>query len=156
VVLTVGSIHGGDAFNVLANRVTLTGTVRTLNEKVHKAMRKLIEKKVAALCGAHGVTYGFTYEVLGYPLHNSDSILELCRVAGERVAGKGGITFIEKPSMGGEDFAEYLRSVPGCFVFIGAGCVPSYPWHNERFDIDESALPRGAEFLAEAVRTYLA
>jgi amidohydrolase len=154
-VITVGTIHGGEAFNILANKVTMTGTARSLNEGLHKLLPKMIENKVSSVSKAFGLKYDFKYEVLGYPLINSDDILELSIASAKKVSGEKNVAMLERPSMGGEDFAEYLQSVPGCFVFLGACGEKVYPWHNERFDIDESVLPAGSRLLAQIVKDYL-
>jgi amidohydrolase len=57
--------------------------------------------------------------------------------------------------MGGEDFSEYLKFVPGCFVYVGTGVKKVYPWHHEKFDIDEKALFKGARFLSETAIRFL-
>jgi len=154
-VVTVGTIHGGEAFNVLAGSVTITGTVRTLNHKLRRDIARMMERHVAMIVKAYGANYRFSYEALGQPLENSPKVLALCRRAGGAVLGKKNIREIEKPSMGGEDFSEYLRYVPGCFVFMGARLRVPHPWHSERFDIDERALAKGAAVLEEIALSYL-
>nr|MBA2442772.1 amidohydrolase [Rubrobacter sp.] len=64
-----------------------------------------------------------------------------------------------EPIMGGEDFAYYLREVPGCFFFVGAGNEEkgtTYPHHHPRFNIDEDALPVGIEAMLATYRRYTA
>ena len=155
LVLTIGTINGGSRFNVLCGTVSMTGTVRTLDEKLHRSMPSRIRKIVSSVTAAFGARYTFTYEVLGYPLRNSPRVLQLCKAAAEETLGRRRVVLLEKPSMGGEDFAEYLRLVPGCFIYIGAACDTVYPWHHERFDIDEEVLPQGAEVMAGIAKKYL-
>lgn len=155
VVITVGTISGGEAFNILPGLVRMTGTVRTLSASLHKKAARIIEQKVAAVAKAYGAQYKFEYEILGYPLENSEDAIKLCIDAGKNILGNSSVKIIDKPSMGGEDFAEYLRHVPGCFIFMGAGIKKPYPWHSEKFDINERALIKGAQVLAEAAKIYL-
>ncbi|OIO72341.1 MAG: hypothetical protein AUJ85_10360 [Elusimicrobia bacterium CG1_02_37_114] len=157
VVISVGSINGGTRFNVLPEKVTLTGTVRTLNEGLHKQMPGLIKNFIYGIIRMHYLKLKMQYEVLGCPLRNDKKILDICARAGEKVVGKSKIKFIDKPSMGGEDFAEYLRSVPGCFLYIGskrAGRRNEFSWHHPKFDIDERCLETGAEILKQVVVEY--
>lgn len=154
-VITIGTIHGGERFNILCGSVKLVGTVRTLDEKLHKSMRKLIEQKVRNITKAFGTSYKLDYEELGSPLRNSNKILEICRLAGELYLGKNSVRMLEKPSMGGEDFAEYLRHVPGCFIYLGARKGKAYPWHHEKFNVNEDILPIGAELIANIAKRYL-
>jgi amidohydrolase len=154
-VITIGTINGGERFNIVCDRVTMVGTVRTLSDAVHRSIRERMERKIKGITGAYGAGYSFAYEELGAALRNSGDVLELCRRSGERVLGGGNIRVLEKPSMGGEDFAEYLQRAPGCFIYIGSGGKQSFPWHHEKFDIDENVLPKGAELLADIARQYL-
>jgi amidohydrolase len=156
VVVTIGAIKGGEEYNIICDRVTMVGTVRTLNDEVRGAVRRQIEQKIKGVTAAYGAGYTLQYEELGNALRNSADMLELCRQSGERVLGVANVRLLERPSMGGEDFAEYLQRVPGCFMYIGSstGKRP-FPWHHEQFDIDENALHQGAELLADIAKSYL-
>ncbi|MCX5781657.1 MAG: M20 family metallopeptidase [Elusimicrobia bacterium] len=154
-VLTIGSIKGGERFNIIADKVSLVGTVRTLNSRTRKEMRKKIVRRVKGITLAYGVKFRIIYEELGNSLSNSASALKICQRAGEKVLGKRNIVFLDRPSMGGEDFAEYLSKIPGCFIYIGSKTKKSYPWHHEHFDIDEKALEKGSLVLSEIAKTYL-
>jgi amidohydrolase len=59
--------------------------------------------------------------------------------------------------MGGEDFAEYLQKVKGCFIYIGTSSnkQTSYPWHHENFDIDEKALPLASQYISYTAKKIL-
>ncbi len=158
VVITVGTIHGGERFNILPQEVEMSGTVRTLDEKIHKRIPRLIEKTVASICSAWGAKYKLDYEVIGYPLINSENLVKFCERVARNTFGKKNVVRVEKPSMGGEDFAEYLRYQPGCFLYLGTkgkNISTTYPWHHPKFDIDEEALFRGAKFLASLALNYL-
>ncbi len=156
VVVTIGAIHGGERFNIICDKVTMVGTVRTITRRTHRRIRGLIEDKVRHITAAYGARYTLEYAGLGSVLENSDDILALCKLSGEKILGKKNVSFLRDPSMGGEDFAEYLQKVPGCFVYMGAAPGgKAYPWHHEKFDIDERALPLGAGFLADVARRFL-
>ncbi len=156
-VLTVGTIEGGRRFNILADQVTLTGTVRTLSEKVHKEIPKIMNSMISGLCKAHGVHFKLNYEVLGSVLSNSKSMVDLSRKAAHQLIGKEKVVELNSPSMGGEDFAEYLKFAPGCFIYIGVRkpADKMIPWHHPQFDLDENALPLGAQLLAKIARSFL-
>jgi amidohydrolase len=154
-VITVGTINGGERFNILCGRVTMVGTVRTLNKNVRRAIRLKMERKVHGIARAFGAVGTIVWENLGVPLINDPQMLDLCRRSGESVLGKNRVRLLEKPSMGGEDFAEYLQRVPGCFMYVGCGRGNVYPWHHEKFDIDENVLSVGANLLADIAKRYL-
>jgi amidohydrolase len=157
VVVTVGTFHAGDNYNVIADRCRLTGTVRSFLPHVRdKAEQRLIEiaKGTAALMGGSAeVTY-----MRGYPaVINSEAETEIARQAAAATVGWDNVERME-PTMGAEDFAYYLEKVPGSFLFVGAGNPhkgAGYPHHHPRFDIDESAMLIAAEVLGRAALDYL-
>jgi amidohydrolase len=157
VVVTVGTFHAGDNYNVIADRCRLTGTVRSFLPHVRdKAEERLIEiaKGTASLMGGSAeVTY-----MRGYPaVINSEAETEIARQAAAAAVGWDNVERME-PTMGAEDFAYYLEKVPGSFLFVGAGNPrkgAEYPHHHPRFDIDESAMLIAAEVLGRAALDYL-
>ncbi|MEK7766293.1 MAG: M20 family metallopeptidase, partial [bacterium] len=158
VVVSVGAIHGGTAFNVLADRVTLTGTVRTLSPVWRGRVRREMESVVAGVCRATGARAEWRWEALSDPLVNDAKVTAIAAGAAERIVGARRVLRIARPSMGGEDFADYCARVPGCFLFLGVGNRRRgivHHWHTAQFDLDESALPLGARVLADAARTVL-
>lgn len=154
-VLTIGVINGGERFNIICGNVKIVGTVRTLNEDLRKFIKKQIEKKVKCITSAFGAKFKINYEALGNALINNNEILELCKNTGIKILGEKNIKALEKPSMGGEDFAEYLQHIPGCFLYIGARKKEFYPWHHEKFDIDEAVLLKGAQLLSAIAQSFL-
>jgi amidohydrolase len=103
------------------------------------------------------MTYTFDYQVLNNPLINTDSVVDLCYESAKQVYGPKNIELLKNPSMAGEDFAEYLHEVKGAFIYVGTSSneKTSYPWHHEKFDLDETALPKGAEILANTAKLFL-
>ena len=156
VVVTIGAIHGGERYNIICDKVIMVGTVRTITRATHTRIKRLIENKVRHITASCGARYTFAFEELGNVLINNDRILDTCKSSGEKVLGTKHVAFLRNPSMGGEDFAEYLQKIPGCFVYMGAASGKKvYPWHHEKFNIDERALPLGAHFLADVAQRYL-
>lgn len=153
VVVSVCAIKGGQSFNIIADRVTLTGTVRTLNPQVQQQMPETIRNIVKGVTSAFGADFNFDYQ-WGYPiLRNNEQMLDIVRQAGRAVVGRQKVLQIDMPSMGAEDFACFTGHVPGAYFFLGAqppGGV-SHPWHSPKFDIDEAALATGAAVLAGCV-----
>ncbi|MDY7078733.1 MAG: amidohydrolase [Chloroflexota bacterium] len=156
-VVTVGTVHGGDAFNVIPAQVELTGTIRTydpaVREMVLRRMREVIEG-VAAACGA---TAELEVIPLTPALANDAEVFVVVRAAAEAVVGAENVTSGER-TMGSEDAAFFLREVPGCYFFLGSANVErglDAPHHNPRFDIDEGTLPLGVAVLMHALAHYL-
>jgi amidohydrolase len=156
-VVSVGSFVAENAFNVIADKAVLRGTVRTFNDDIRDLIEKEIELITKGTCLASGSSYKYTY-TRGYPAlvnHKEDTefVVELAKnVPGVEHVVEG------EPQMGGEDFAYYLQHVKGTFFFTGAE-IPNreftYPHHHPKFDIDERALLLAAKTLGSATITYL-
>ncbi len=156
-VLTVGTFNAGTRYNILAGKALLTGTVRTLSEKTHALIPKLIRETLDGITRAHGVKYVLNYEVLGSVLSNNKAIALLAKKSAEKILPAKMIHEPEAASMGGEDFSEYLKFSPGCFIYVGTGNAKlktTAPWHHPGFNLDESALPVGSKLLAQIVHDF--
>ncbi|WP_353048336.1 MULTISPECIES: M20 family metallopeptidase [unclassified Exiguobacterium] len=154
-VLTIGTLHAGNTFNVIADRAQLTGTVRTFDEAVAQKIVSEMERTIKGICDAAGATYTFHYET-GYPAVINDLVeTRFLEAVARDVIGDTSVFEID-PTMGGEDFAYYLKEVPGTFFFTGAGDASHYPHHHPRFDFEEPAMVDAAKILVEATLRYLA
>ena len=156
-VVSVGKFSAGSSFNVIAERATFEGTVRTLSEEVRSLVEQKMEQIVKGVCEGTGASYNLEYQ-RGYPpLVNHAAETDVVRRA---IEGSDRCALVEmKPIMGGEDFAYYLQEVPGCFFFVGAGNEDKaavYPHHHPKFDIDEDALSIGVEALLATYLQYTA
>lgn len=153
-VVTVGSLHAGDAPNVIPGEAELTGTVRSFDPGVRERLPALIEQTAQGICAAHGGACELEYQHGYQPVVNDERASALVSGAVEDVA-PGALTAID-PIMGGDDFSAYLAEAPGCYAFIGAGSEEAgatFPHHHPRFRIDERALATGVRLhVAVAVR----
>jgi amidohydrolase len=155
-VVSLGTIHGGKANNVIADRVELTGTVRTYDPGTRKKMPGLLENIISHTCAALDTEGGLDYLFDLPALVNDAECAEIGRKAALEALGPDSV--IEPaPSGGGEDFAIYLQQVPGAFFFLGVNPTdePSREWHHPEFDVDETCLSAGAALLAETAWKYL-
>jgi amidohydrolase len=157
VVVTIGTIHGGFRYNVIAPQVELTGTVRSFDPKLRRELPGRIERIARGVASAFGAGVDATYH-FGYPATvNDPAMTELGRQAAATVVGESGLVTLA-PLMGGEDMSYFLEAVPGCFAFVGSA-NPSrgldHPHHSPGFDIDEAALPIGVQLLVRMTERYL-
>ncbi len=147
-VVTVGTFHAGQAFNVIADRASLTGTVRTFDEKVRDSIEKNIKQIAKSTCEGAGAGVIVNYE-RGYPsLFNDPYHIQKAEKIAINLVGKENVKY-PLPSMGMEDFAYYLKEVPGAFVFVGGGnseIAAEYPQHHPKFNVDERAILISAKF----------
>jgi amidohydrolase len=154
-VLSIGTIHGGDAFNILAERVQMSGTLRTFDLATRARILARVDELLAGVCAAHGASFRLTWRDFTPPVTNDPAATEHLRAAAESVLGATAVA--DGPMMMvAEDVAEFLDRTPGCFFVLGA--MPerrAEPHHSPRFDIDERALPLGAAILAQATAEWL-
>ncbi len=157
MVVTVGKLHSGDAFNVIPETATLYGTVRTLNEVIHRTAKDRIDRITEGISSAFRIKYNLKYNY-GYPiLVNDPSMVRLVKTIGESVVGQENVVEIP-PSMGGEDMAYFLQKTKGAFCFLGASNESigiTAPHHSPYFDIDEDVLPLGVELHVRVALEFL-
>lgn len=157
-VVTVGSIHAGTTFNVIAEQAVLEGTVRAFDDAVRETLRDRIAALAQGIAGALGAGAKLEWTPHYPATINDPRVAALVAREAEAVCGPANV-FRDIRTMGAEDMAYFLRAVPGCFFFVGAANPErgiTAPHHNPRFDIDEAALPIGAEILSRAARAFLA
>jgi amidohydrolase len=152
IVITIGKIEGGSATNIIPAEVRLAGTIRTLNEKLRKKSLTLIDRTLKGITASAGANYKFEISP-GYPeLINHEKLTAFAENAANEFNGKKNVFKAER-FMGAEDFAFYLKKVPGTFYWIGIGSTSDI--HTPTMKLDESVLPIGAGFLAYLAWSYL-
>lgn len=153
-VVSITTINGGDAFNIIPTAITLTGTVRTLDEVVRNLVEKRLRKAVAGIGEAFEAKAELEY-IRRYPvtINNVEKVEKAVRAATE-VAGAPNVQTDLAPTMGGEDFAFMLEAVPGAMIFAGNG--PSAGLHHPEYDFNDELIPWGCSYWTTLVRQLLA
>jgi amidohydrolase len=156
-VVTVGSIRGGDAFNVIPPDVRLDGTMRSFDADVWASLPEHLERAATRTAEAFDCRAEVTVERMQKPTVNDPAMAALVREVAADVVGAENV--VEGRTMGGEDFSEILLRVPGCYFFLGTRnerAGKTHPHHSPHFDVDEDALPVGARLLVAIAQRYLA
>lgn len=159
-VMTIGSIHGGKAANVVPDSVVLEGTLRSLNEDSRKTMQRAIDRIVALSCEAMRASGTVEWNYGMPPLVNSDEVVDAIEAAAEKVLGPGHVRHAANPSLGSEDFS-YLfpKYAPGAQFSMGTGNDGNpdtrHGLHNSRNVFDESGMKAGAAVLVQFTRDFL-
>ncbi|MEQ8154534.1 MAG: M20 family metallopeptidase [Clostridiaceae bacterium] len=157
-VVTVGSIHGGVAQNIIPDEVVLQGIIRTMT----KEDRAYVVKRIQEI--SQGIAAAFrgecTVEIQeSYPcLYNNDDMVDVLKESAEMIIGKENIYEQEAPFMGVESFAYFAMERDAAFYFLGIGNKEKgidKPIHNALFDIDERALPVGVAIQCQTAFNYL-
>jgi hippurate hydrolase len=157
-VVTVGSIHAGQANNVIADSVQMELSVRALDPAVRVAMRKRLHDVIELQAQSYGVTAHIDwrdgYAVLVSDPYQTDRALNVARkhFAAEQIVAQGPML------TGSEDFAFMLEKIPGCYLFIGngAGSEPGACMvHNPAYDFNDHNIAIGAQYWVALVHELL-
>ncbi len=158
VVITVGTINGGQRFNIIANHVEMEGTTRAFSKEsrnsIEREMRNIIENTAEAL----GVKARLEYNYVTNPIINEhDNINRIVQNAAIGLFGKESLTTMPKV-LGAEDFCFLMDKVPGFYGFVG--CYNKeldavYNNHSDKFDVDESTLYMGSALAAQFAYDFL-
>ena len=158
VVVTIGTINGGTRCNIIADRVKMTGTMRTLDPETRELVIRRIKAIVTQTAEAMGGKAQCTVKD-GYPaLVNTDEIIDIVRDSGEGILGADNVTVLKVPRLGGEDFAYFAKAAPSAFYRLGCGNAERgiiHGAHTCLFDIDEDCLVFGTALQVQNVLTFL-
>lgn len=158
MVLTVGSMHGGNRSNIIAEEVRMEGTLRTFNEGVREGVRTMMKQTMAGCTATHGASFDLRWDQNSYPATiNPQPLTDWSVGVLNRVLGQDKV-HLDPPVMGAEDFSYFQKEIPGFFYFLGVrneqrGIVASN--HTSEFDLDEDALPAGVKSGAALLLDYL-
>ncbi len=157
-VITIGTINGGTAFNVIPSEAELSGTVRVLNLELCKNMpaiiKRIVEKTAESMNGEAELTYTYGPP----PLVNTDNMIDLLEQSVAKTIGSEQLVHMDAPSMGSEDFAFYSQKVPGLFFRIGthnSNTNSKLPLHSPELIFDEDSLSTGVGVMCNTALKYL-
>ncbi len=152
-VVSLCTINAGQAFNVVPQDVTLTGTVRTLREDVRNHIERQLERMVKNTAASFGGSGQLEY-IRHYPVtvnHERETLL--AAKAAQEVSGESKVTLDMAPTLGGEDFSFMLNEVPGAMINIGNG--PSAGLHHPAYDFNDDVIAWGCSYWSTLVRQRL-
>jgi amidohydrolase len=157
-VYTIGSIHAGNAGNVIPDTVTMTGAIRHVNESQAQLMRRRITEIAESTAKALGATAEVIVGEGVGPTVNDPAIAQIVRDASASVVGPENVVAGEI-LMVSEDVSEFMNEIPGCYYLVGSmNEAKGLTWghHTSRFDIDEDALAIGIKTMTGSVLRFLA
>ena len=158
-VLTIGKFQAGDTYNIIPNEVLIEGTIRALEENV----RQELAKRIGEIAEATAKTFRgeVEYEMVwgAPPVKNDAEMAALaCECAREIVGAENVIDHVDAPNMGSEDFAYFVKEVPGAFMFLSSANPEKgtdVPHHNPKFNIDEDVLWTGSAVFVKIAEKFL-
>jgi amidohydrolase len=157
VVVTIGTIKAGTAWNIIPGEAVMEGTIRTHDEAVRRQVLEQLGRIARHTALAHGATAEVVHSSYGTPTRNNPELVRRMKPTLDRTAGAANVIEVE-PHMGAEDFAEYAQRKPAFFIFLGVrneaiGAVHNL--HTPKAMVDEAALPLGSRLLATLAIDFL-
>ncbi len=152
-VLSITQIHSGDAYNVVPQKATMAGTVRTMSRPVMNTIRDNMERMTRAVADGFGATAELDFRLIFAPLVNNETEAKLFADAAASLVGEENIDRNSPPGMGSEDFSFMMEAVPGAHINLGNG--DSAALHNHKYDFNDEAIPYGVALYAEIVEKKL-
>ena len=153
-VLSLTKIEGGSAFNVIPDKVTIGGTLRSTNTDTRNDMLKKIKNAAEGACSINNCSVNIEIRP-GYPSTiNDKKSAQFASIVFEESFGVGSLNKEEKPTMTSEDFSYMLQEKPGAYIWLGAG-EKSEKLHSAHYDFNDELLPIGAEYWASLAEKTL-
>lgn len=144
VLIGVGKVTAGDAYNIIAQKAELEGTIRVLTPEIRKQMKDRLEVLASNIVASFGGTAAIEWKDFTSPLINDSEASREVQATAIEAFGQEHVITQRKPSLGGDDFAEYILKVPGVYAYIGSGNAArketTVAHHDSMFDIDEDCL----------------
>jgi amidohydrolase len=152
-VVSITRVVSGDAYNVIPQSATLSGTVRTMKREtltqIEQAMQRI----------SHGVATGFgasaevDFRLIFAPLFNHAAHTDAIADAAAELVGDDNVNRAQPPAVASEDFSFMLEQVPGAYINLGNGeCAPV---HNHHYNFNDEAIPFGSALYARLVERQL-
>lgn len=157
LVITIGTIKGGDRNNIIAEEVKMEGTMRTLNESVRTRALELMRQTLASVTSAYDAKFELSIDDSNPLTYNDPQLVDQTLPTIRRIVGEANVV-LQKPLMPAEDFSYYQKVIPGFFYFLGVGnkakgLMPA--WHTSDFDVDEESLVIGVKVMSNVLLDYL-
>ena len=153
-VVSVGTLNGGFAQNVIPAQIDITGTLRftssAVQKRIHEEMRQAFE-----LARTLGGDYELRFEIGVPPMINHTEVSRLIETTAVDLLGREHVSPIPK-ELGAEDFGSFTQMAPGAMFTLGTLIEGDERFlHHPRLDLDERALPIGTAIFAEAALRFL-
>ena len=156
-ILTATRMSGGEAHNVIPEEASFGGTLRTVTPEDRETIRSYMRRTAQRFGGLYDAHVEIDFEDGSPPVLNDATAITNVETTIQDAFGEQAIHWIKQSSMGGEDFAHYLKHVPGALIRVGTASGPetSYPLHHHRFDIDETPLAPTSRLMARVLMNHL-
>lgn len=156
-VVSIGHISGGDAYNILPERVVMKGTARWFRPEVGAIIEQGVHRLATGIAESFGAKATVRFTRHAPATVNEENATALAVAAAVAVAGDARVKHMPAPTMGGEDFAYMLEAKQGAYLMLGGGRGPDEALlHHPRYDFNDEILPVGASWFSTLAERYLA
>ena len=152
-VLSVTRIVGGDAYNVIPQTATLSGTVRAFRPEVMELVEANMRRVAEGVAAGFGASASVDFRVIFAPLVNDPVQAQAFGDAAAELAGEAAVERNAAPGMGSEDFSFMMERVPGAYIQVGNG--DSAQVHNPAYNFNDESIPHGSALFARVVERQL-
>ncbi len=156
VVITVGTINGGSARNIIPQTVSFTGSFRLFREETRGLIKDRIRQVAESVAGGLGCRAQVDFGLGIGPVVNDAAVAERARAV---FAGFGdAVNVVRQPWMASEDVGLFMQRNPSAYLLVGAANRErqlDFPHHHPRFDIDEDVLPLSVGLMSAVIADYL-
>ncbi len=156
VVITIGTIHGGSARNIIPQSVSFSGSFRLFREESRAMIKRRIREIAEGVAGAMGCRADVDFGLGIGPVVNDAEVAGRARETFARLGGA--VTVVEQPWMASEDVGLFMQRNPSAYLLVGSANHQrelDYPHHHPRFDIDEDVLPLSVGMMSAVIADYL-
>ena len=152
-VLSVTRIQTGDAYNVIPQTATMSGTVRTLKRELMTMIQENMERLITSIAAGFGATATLDFRVIFAPMVNNEAEAQSYGDAAAQLVGEDNVDRHSPPGMGSEDFSFMMELVPGAHINLGNGDTAAL--HNHKYDFNDEAIPYGVALYGAIVEKKL-
>jgi len=154
-VVSIGSLHAGQAFNIIPEHLEFEGTIRTYKKNTQKIVHNKLRKIIEGTASMMGATAELEIIDMIPAIVNDQAVADMVRQAANQLVGPGNIVTDQRSTVS-DDAGYFLQAAPGCYFSLGAGRLDNIiPLHSPHFDWDESAMPLGVALLCSAATRLL-
>ena len=148
-VVTIGSIQGGQIYNVIPETVRMLGTARWFRPKVGDLLEQGVRRLATSIAEGFGARADVEFKRTYPATVNDPEAMAMARNAAETVVGEAHVEHMDQPTMGGEDFSFMLNAKQGSYIMLGGRRSPDDAMvHHPRYDFNDALLPIGASYWA--------
>ncbi|MDQ1078219.1 M20 aminoacylase family protein [Pseudoroseomonas cervicalis] len=152
-VVSVTKVTGGDAYNVIPQSATLSGTARFFSKEVAQQIEEGLKRVAEGIAAGFGATAELDFRLIFAPTINDPSATTALADAAAELVGEDKVNRNREPVMGSEDFSFMLEKVPGAYIHVGNG--PGASAHNPHYNFNDEAIPYGAALYVQVARKAL-